>query len=87
MLPFAAPNRDLEYAPCGCIKARRRAYTRTLSGATMPTLTPLELREMSRRLRVAAHAIDDLMLKRQVAEAALTLAELAEALDRQGDER
>ncbi len=87
MLPFAAPNRDLEYAPRGCIKARRPAYARTINGATMPAVTPLELREMSRRLRDAARAIDDITLKRQIAEAALTLAELAETLERENDER
>jgi hypothetical protein len=51
----------------------------------MPAVTPLELREMSRRLREDARATDDIALKRELAEAALTLAELAEALARRND--
>jgi hypothetical protein len=59
----------------------------TAEPTTMPAVTPLELREMSRRLRDAARAITDITLKRQIAETALTLAELAEALQRQGEGR
>jgi hypothetical protein len=42
---------------------------------------------MSRRLREDARATEDLTLKRQLAEAALALAELAEALARPNDAR
>ncbi len=48
----------------------------------MPAITPTELREMSRRLRDDARAADDLTLKHRLAETALALAELAEALER-----
>jgi hypothetical protein len=45
-------------------------------------VTIAELREMSARLRQQAALIADRALKRRMAEAALALAEIAEALER-----
>ncbi|HXW21328.1 MAG TPA: hypothetical protein VEK14_00290 [Rhodomicrobium sp.] len=41
-----------------------------------------ELRQLSARLRDHARSVDDLRIKRRMAEAALALAEIAEALNR-----
>ena len=50
-----------------------------------PPLTIDQLREISARLRTYARSLLDLRLKRKLAEAALDLAEVAEALGRQDE--
>jgi hypothetical protein len=54
--------------------------------STRPTLpTPVELREHSCRYQEAARKADDAATKRQLAAHALALAQIAEALEREGE--
>src|SRR5690242_10396144 len=58
----------------------------SISSSARPMLpTPVELREHSRRYREAARKIDDAATKRQLAGHALALAQIAEALEREGE--
>jgi hypothetical protein len=57
-----------------------------ISSSVRPTLpTPVELREHSRRYQEAARKTDDAATRRQLAAHALTFAQIAEALLREGE--
>ena len=60
---------------------------RAKPGMPLAKLTAAELREQSRRCREEARGTADPLLKRMLAGRALELAQLAEAMDRDEDEK